>query len=52
MVYDETLLNYPCWEVPSTVHTDAYDKQFGDVISQDNKPIYFFSKNRYTNNST
>ena len=26
----------------STVNTDASDKQFGDVISQSNKPVTFF----------
>ena len=42
MIYADTLLNYPDWKVPFTVHTDASDKQVGAVISQNNKPIDFF----------
>ena len=44
MVSVEALLCYPYWELPFTVHTDAYDKQLGSVISQNNKPIAFFSR--------
>ena len=40
----ETSLNSPNWAIPFTVKTDAYDKQLGAVISQNNKPMYFFSK--------
>ena len=43
MVSDENLLNYPDWKTPFTVHTDASDKNVDDVISQNNKPIAFFS---------
>ena len=42
MVSTDTLLNYPYWKLPLTVHTDASDKQLGSVISQNNKPIAFF----------
>ena len=43
MVSAETLLSYPYWKLQFTVHTDAYDRQLGDVIIQNNKPIDFFS---------
>ena len=43
MVSAETLLSYPYWKIPFTVHTNASDKQLGDVISQNNKTIAFFS---------
>ena len=39
----ETLLSYPDWKLPFTVHTDASDKQSGSVISHNNKPIALFS---------
>ena len=44
MVSDETLLSYPYWRLTFTVHTDAYDKQVGDVISHNNKHVAFFSR--------
>ena len=44
MVSDKTLLSYPDWKLPFKVHTDASDKQLGAFISQNNKPIAFFSK--------
>ena len=43
MVSSETLLSYPDWTIPLTVHTDVSDKQLDTVISQNNKPIAFFS---------
>ena len=43
MVSAETLLSYPYWKLSFTVHTDAYDKRLGSVISNNNKPIDFFS---------
>ena len=43
MVSAETLLRYPYWKIPFTVNTDASDKKLGSVISQNNKPIAFFS---------
>lgn len=44
MVCKETLLTYPDWNKPFDIHTDASDFQFGAVISQENKPIAFFSR--------
>ena len=44
MVSAETLLTYPDWTIPFTIHTDASDKQLGAVISQNDKPIAFFSR--------
>ena len=44
MVSTRTLLSYPYWKIPFTLHTDTSDKQLGDVISQSNKPIELFSK--------
>ena len=43
MVYAKTLISYPDWKLPFTVHIDASDKQLCAVISQDNKTISFFS---------
>ena len=43
MISSETLLSYPDWKLPFTIQTDISDKQLGSVISQNNKPIYFFS---------
>ena len=44
MVCQETLLNYPDWGKPFDIHTDASDYQLGAVISQEGKPIAFFSR--------
>ena len=44
MVSSETLLSYPDCTIPFTFHADACDKQLGAVISQNNKPIVFFSR--------
>ena len=44
MVSAETMLIYPYWKLPFTVHTDASDKHLGDVISKNNKPIAFLSR--------
>ena len=40
----ETLLIYPIFSKPLSIHTDASNKQLGTVISQDNKPIAFYSR--------
>ena len=42
MISSETLLHFPDWKIPFTVHPDASDQQLGAVISQNNKPIDFF----------
>ena len=44
MVSAETLISYPDWKLPFIVNTDASDNQLGAVISQNNKPISFFSR--------
>jgi hypothetical protein len=40
----ETLLTYPDFTTPFIIHTDASHSQLGAVISQDNKPIAFYSR--------
>jgi len=40
----ETLLVYPDFNKPFIIHTDASHSQLGAVISQDNKPIAFYSR--------
>ena len=44
MISQEVFLTYPDWTLPFCVHTDASDKQLGTAISQNNKPIAFFSQ--------
>jgi len=44
MVCTETMLNYPDWSKPFNIHTNASDYQLGAVISQDGKPIAFYSR--------
>jgi len=44
MVSKEALLTYPDWSKPFTIHTDASEFQLGAVISQNDKPITFFSR--------
>ena len=41
----EVLLSYPDFNKTFHIHTDASHTQLGSVISQDNKPIAFFSRN-------
>ena len=40
----ETLLAHPDYSKPFVIHTDASHCQLGAVISQDNKPIAFYSR--------
>ena len=44
MVSSDTLFSYPYWKIIYNLNTYASDKQLGDVISQNNKPIVFFSR--------
>jgi len=40
----EVLLAYPQFDKPFIIHTDASHTQLGAVISQDDKPIAFYSR--------
>ena len=40
----ETILNYPKFDQCFDIHTDASDRQLGAVISQDGKPLAFYSR--------
>ena len=40
----ETLLAFPNFDLPFTIHTDASKTQLGAVISQNNIPIAFYSR--------
>ncbi len=40
----EVLLAYPDFTKPFDIYTDASTKQLGAVITQDNRPIAFFSQ--------
>jgi len=44
MISKETLLTFPNFQMPFYVHADASKYQLGGVISQDNKPIAFYSR--------
>jgi hypothetical protein len=44
IILRETLLVYPDFNKPFIIHTDASQSQLGAVISQDNKPIAFYSR--------
>jgi hypothetical protein len=41
----KVLLSYPDFNKPFHIHTDASHYQLGAVISQDNRPIAFYSRN-------
>jgi hypothetical protein len=41
----ETFLAYPDFSAPFEMYTDASSMQLGAVITQDNRPIAFFSRN-------
>ena len=40
----ETILAYPDFSKPFVIHTDASKTQLGSVVSQDGKPIAFYSR--------
>jgi hypothetical protein len=40
----ETILAYPNFEIPFKIHTDASAYQLGACISQNGKPIAFYSR--------
>ena len=44
VIAKETLLAYPNFNKPFQIHTDASHYQLGAVISQDGKPIAFYSR--------
>jgi hypothetical protein len=44
IISKETLLAYPDFNKPFIIHTDASHTQLGAVISQDDKPIAFYSR--------
>ena len=44
LIAKETLLAYPDFNKKFTIHTDASDFQLGAVITQENKPLAFYSR--------
>ena len=44
LIAKETLLTYPDFNKPFEIHTDASDVQLGACISQDGKPVAFYSR--------
>jgi len=44
IVSRETLLAYPQFDKPFIIHTDTSHTQLGSVISQNDKPIVFYSR--------
>jgi hypothetical protein len=46
----EVVLAYPCFSKPFEIYTDASTLQLGAVITQENRPIAFFSQNSLARN--
>jgi len=44
IIAKEVVLAYPDFTKPFDIYTDASTKQLGSVITQDNRPIAFFSR--------
>ena len=44
LIAKETMLTYPDFNKPFVIHTDASKVQLGACISQDGKPIAFYSR--------
>jgi transposase InsO family protein len=44
LISREVILAYPDFELPFDIHTDASDLQLGSVLSQNGKPIAFYSR--------
>ena len=44
IISKDTLLAFPDFSIPFHIHTDASHTQLGAVISQNNKPIAFYSR--------
>jgi phospholipid-translocating ATPase len=40
----ETMLTYPQFDKPFVIYTDASEKQIGGIVTQEQKPLGFFSK--------
>jgi hypothetical protein len=40
----ETMITYPQFDKPFIIYTDASEKQIGGIVTQDNKPLGFFSR--------
>ena len=43
-ISEQTMLAFPDFEKPFDIHTDASDYQLGAVVSQEGKPIAFYSR--------
>ena len=44
LLAQDVMLAYPNFEKKIVIHTDASDRQLGGVISQEGKPIAFYSR--------